>query len=221
MFIETIKISSLFLIVFIAMRLLGKTLLSQWTAHDLVTVVFLAYAALGAVKINGFLHAVLCIILIMLLYFLLSKLSFHRIFKQIIIGQPTVLIKQGELLVENLNETRCSLTELLSTIRTAGYLNIDDIDYAILEPNGQISVLPKANLRTVRPIDISLNVKSCHLPIPVIEEGRIYKTNLSSIEKSEQWLSQELITKGFRIHEIFYAYYKDGDELVIFPYPKS
>ena len=75
MVMETLKLAGLFFLVFVVMRLLGKTLLSQWTAYDLVTIVFLSYAALGAVKIQGFVHAVICIILIGLFYLGLSRLS--------------------------------------------------------------------------------------------------------------------------------------------------
>ena len=63
MIVETIKLGGLFVLVFIVMRILGKTLLSQWTAYDLVTIIFLSYAALGAVKINSFFFCNFLIIL--------------------------------------------------------------------------------------------------------------------------------------------------------------
>ncbi|RKL66242.1 hypothetical protein CR203_16975 [Salipaludibacillus neizhouensis] len=220
MVIETLKLSGLFILVFIVMRMLGKTLLSQWTAYDLVTIIFLSYAALGAVNVQGFFHAVICIILIGVFYMALSKLSLCGALTHIIIGEPTILIKNGEIIQTNLKQLRYSITELLSTIRSFGYPDIQDIKYAILEPNGQISVISKGNLRPLTPKDLNISPEYTEFPITVIAEGRMKHKNLSYINKTEEWLISELEHKGYQdLRTIFYAYVKgDNDSLIIFPY---
>jgi uncharacterized membrane protein YcaP (DUF421 family) len=222
MIIEIIKLVSLFLLVFIIMRLLGKTLLSQWTAYDLVTIIFLSYSALGAVKIQGFFHATISILLIAALYWILSKISLFPRFTKLIIGEPTILIKHGKIIHKNLKQIRYSLAELLSTIRAFGYPDIQDIEYAILEPNGKISVIPIASLAPLTPKHVNINVEYSGLPITIIAEGRIQYENLNLIEKDEKWLFNELKRNGYADpSEIFYAYKKDAEESVeIFPFDK-
>ncbi|WP_100407802.1 DUF421 domain-containing protein [Bacillus solitudinis] len=221
MILETLKLSGLFISVFIVMRLLGKTLLSQWTAYDLVTVIFLSYSALGAVKIEGFFHALLCIILIGFFYLTLSRLSLREALTRFIIGEPTILIKNGEIAQKNLKQIRYSITELLSSIRSFGYPDIQDVEYAILEPNGHMSIIPKNHLRTLTPKDLNINPEYQGLPITVIAEGRIKHKNLALLNKSEEWLKSELERKEYNLKAIFYAYGKeDNESLTIFPYQK-
>ncbi len=220
MIIETLKLGCLFILVFIVMRLLGKTLLSQWTAYDLVTIIFLSYSALGAIKVTGFFHAVICIVLIGVLYLVVSRLSLYAGLTSIIIGEPTIIIKHGKIIQKNLKKLRYSLTELLSTVRAAGYPDIQDIEYAILEPNGQISVLSKEDLRPLTPKDLNIETSYCGLPITIIAEGRIETNNLSLIEKNEQWILNEIKRHGYdKVESIYFAYKKDDDDsLTIFPY---
>jgi uncharacterized membrane protein YcaP (DUF421 family) len=219
MILETLKLSGLFISVFIVMRLLGKTLLSQWTAYDLVTIIFLSYSALGAVKIQGFFHALLCIILIGFFYLFLSRLSLREALSRFIIGEPTILIKNGEINQKNLKRIRYSITELLSSIRSLGYPNIQDIEYAFLEPNGHISVIPKYYLRTLTPKDLNINPDYLGLPITVIAQGRIKHKNLIFMNKTEKWLKCKLERQGYHdLRTIFYAYVKDdNDSVIIFP----
>lgn len=218
MILETLKLSALFLLAFTVIRLLGKTLLSQWTAYDLVTIFFLAYSALGAVNVQGFFHAVICIISIGLLYMILSRLSLLEELSSYIIGTPTILIKNGEIDQKNLKKIRYSLTELLSSIRALGYPDIQDIDYAILEPNGHLSVFPKDYLRPLTLKNLHLKPEHHGLAITVIARGKIKYENLTFIEKTEDWLKYELAQKGFDNHRsIFYAYIKN-ESLSVFPY---
>ncbi|WP_332631584.1 DUF421 domain-containing protein [Halalkalibacter flavus] len=220
MVLETLKLAGLFLLVFIVMRLLGKGLLSQWTAYDLVTVIFLSYAALGAIKVQSFFHAIICITLIGSLYLTLSKLSLYEGLSRFTIGEPTILIKNGEIVQKNLKKVRYSITELLSTIRTFGYPVIEEIEYAILEPNGHISVIPKNNLRYLTPRDLDLNPEYTGLPITVIAEGKVKYESLTFINKTEEWLLSELEHNGYySFNTIFYAYVRSHNHsLSIYPY---
>lgn len=218
--LETLKLSVLYLLVFTVMRLLGKTLLSQWTAYDLVTIIFLSYAALGAIKVQGFFHAVVCIILIGFLYMILSKLSLTELLTSYIVGEPTILIKNGVIEQKNLKQIRYSLTELLSSIRSFGYPDIQDIKYAILEPNGHLSVIPKDHLRKLTHGDLNIKSEYQGLPVTIIEQGKVKYVNLAFINKNEEWLTSELAREGFHTYgAIFYGYVKEANgSLSVFPY---
>ncbi|HWK21434.1 MAG TPA: DUF421 domain-containing protein [Ureibacillus sp.] len=124
-------------------------------------------------------------------------------------GTQLFLLNIAKLYI-NLRKSRYSLAELLSNLRTAGYPDIQDIEYAILEANGEISILPKKELIPITPKDLHMKVKYNGLPIAVVIEGKVQKHNLKLINKNEEWLKQELKAKGYhQIKEIFYASVRD------------
>ncbi|HER2162622.1 TPA: DUF421 domain-containing protein, partial [Streptococcus pyogenes] len=121
---------------------MGKTVLAQLTPPDLAAIVFLVTLSVSPIRANGIGQTIVGIITIVIMYLLFSKLSLFRRLNRMFIGHPSILIKHGKISKKDLRKTRFSLVELLSTIRAAGYPNIRDIDYVILEPNGELSILP-------------------------------------------------------------------------------
>ncbi|MDQ7861057.1 DUF421 domain-containing protein [Peribacillus frigoritolerans] len=86
------------------------------------------------------------------------------------IGHPSILIKHGKISKKDLRKTRFSLVELLSTIRAAGYPNIRDIDYVILEPNGELSILPNQSVVNLTPRHLNIETDYQGLPIAMVVE---------------------------------------------------
>ncbi|QHS23037.1 DUF421 domain-containing protein [Virgibacillus sp. MSP4-1] len=193
------KVVFLFLLYIGAIRFLGKTALAQLTPHDFGAIFFLAYILFGAIKIDGIIEGLIAGVMIVAVYLLIAKLTLWNKLNKLLVGEPTFIIQKGDILVENLKRSRYSLTELLSTIRTAGYFDISEIDYAILEPNGEISILSKQN-----------NHKG--LAVPVIIEGEIQYQHLHLVNIDEQWLKRELTLKGYdHFNDIFLATIRDKD----------
>ncbi len=200
----------------ISIRILGKTALAQLTPHDFGALFFLAYMLFGAIDIENYNQVVAGIVSIVIINLLLSKLSlFHKFFSTLFIGKPTILVKDGKIVTENLKRSSYNLMELLSNIRTAGYFDINDIDYVILEPNGKISVFPKKKFTHVTPNDLNIGVKDTGLPVPVIIDGQIQHDNLQSLNLSEQWLKDEIYAKDYKeIRKILLATVRDKNHLV-------
>ena len=166
--------------------------------------------AFGPIEVKGPIQGIVGMIVITLLHFLISKLNLYKWFNHIITGEPTILIKHGKLIPMNMKSTRYSLMELLSTIRAAGVPDIEDIEYAILEPNGEITILPQVDLVPVTPRLLKINTEYKGLPIAVILEGKIQHKNLELIHKDETWLFSELEKKGYnKIKNIIYASVRD------------
>ncbi|MBZ9537250.1 DUF421 domain-containing protein [Cytobacillus oceanisediminis] len=107
-------------------------------------------------------------------------------------GKPTILVKHGKIVYKNLRKNRYPLSELLSGLRTARY---PDIEYAILEATGEISILSREELVPVTPKDLHKKVEYHGFPIAVVIEGKVQKRNLKLINKNEEWLKQELKAK--------------------------
>ncbi|MCF7624711.1 MULTISPECIES: DUF421 domain-containing protein [Bacillaceae] len=209
------KLILLFGLVIVAMRCMGKTVLAQLTPPDLAAIVFVVTLSVSPIKANGIGQTIAGIITIVFMYLLFSKLSLFRRLNRLLIGHPSILIKHGKI-KKDLRKTRFSLVELLSTIRAAGYPNIRDIDYVILEPNGELSILPNQSVVNLTPRHLNIETDYQGLPIAMVVEGKIQHKNLKLIQKDEKWLQEEFLTQGFHeINNIFYAAVTDKDHSLI------
>lgn len=206
------KVIILFSLSVVVIRFMGKAALAQLTPHDLTAIIFLATLAVSPIASEKISEAVVGIIVISIIHISFSKLTLFRWLNRLFIGHPTILIKHGKLIKANLARSHYSLVELLASIRTAGYPDISDVEYAILEPTGEISILPKKDVIPVTPRHLNIDVQYQGLPIAVIVEGRVQHHNLKLINKDENWLLEQLDLLGFRkLNKIFYASVRDTD----------
>ncbi|MFS0673742.1 DUF421 domain-containing protein [Ornithinibacillus sp. 179-J 7C1 HS] len=196
----------IYIVFIVAIKILGKSALAQLTPHDFGAILFLSYLAFGSIKVNGVTEGIIGTIVITGVHLVISKLSLLNWLNPFIIGKPTILVKHGKIVYKNLRKNRYPLSELLSSLRTARYPDIQDIEYAILEATGEISILPRKELVPVTPKDLHMKVEYHGFPIAVVIEGKVQKRNLKLINKNEEWLKQELKAKGYhQIKDIFYA----------------
>ncbi|KGP73076.1 hypothetical protein N782_07490 [Pontibacillus yanchengensis Y32] len=211
----------IFILYILVVRLLGKSALAQLTPHDFAALFFLAYVAFQPIQIDTYWQSIIGIIGIALIHYLISILMLKNGIKHWIIGQPTVLVRHGNILPDNLKKSRFSLVELLSVLRTAGHPQVGTIEYAFLEPNGEVSVIPKREFAPLTPNDIGIQPPYEGIPLSVIVEGVIQYRNLRLIDKNEEWLLEQLHEKGFpNTNHIFFAYCIDQDHsLEVIEYP--
>ncbi|MFY0544980.1 DUF421 domain-containing protein [Brevibacillus sp. H7] len=196
----------------LAIRLMGKAALAQLTPHDLTAIVFLATLAISPIATDNFGEAVAGIVIVTLIHILITRLTLFRWLNHYLIGHPTLLIKHGKIIKSNLRRSRYSLVELLASIRTAGYPDVQDVEYAILEPTGEISILPRRDVTPVTPRHLDISIEYQGLPISVIIEGKIQHQNLKLIQKDEKWLMNQLEALGYsQLKSIFYAAVRDTD----------
>lgn len=224
MFIFLCNVSFFFLLFLISLKLLGKSALAQLTPHDFGAIIFLSYLAFRAIPVDGALQAIAGMIVITCLHLLITKLSLLNKLNRFILGHPIILIKHGDIVFENLKKSRYPIAELLSNLRVAGYPSVHEIEYAILEANGAISILPKRELVPLTPKDMHIDVKYAGLPIALIVDAQIQYDNLKLIHKNEKWLRKELLEKGFsNIKNIAFASVQeiDGSFAVSLKHKKS
>ena len=123
-------------------------------------------------------------------------------------GTPTILINNGTLYRKNLKKAKLDLSEFMLLCREQGYFDLTEIQTAVFEHNGKLSVLPKAVYRPVTPDDLNIPAKAAHIGVEVIMDGRIMGENLKRMERDAAWLTAELATRGYRdAKSIFLAIY--------------
>ncbi|SHH07136.1 DUF421 domain-containing protein [Tepidibacter thalassicus] len=206
----------LFTVGIIIMRIMGKSAITQLTPYDLMAIVIIGTIISEPLINSKIKPTVISLISLTLFYIIYSKLSLNQLFNKFLLGEPTILIKQGKIDEKNLKKEHISLIQLISILRTNGYPKLDDVEYAILEPTGEISIIPKSSVRNVSISDLNIPVEPEKLPIAVIIDGKVQKKNLKLIHKDEKWLNNKLKEENVNLKDVIYAYSVEEREEVYF-----
>ena len=118
--------------------------------------------------------------------------------REIICGKPSILIYRGKIDEEVLKKERFTINELQERLRGNNVVNIGDVEYAILETNGQVTVIQKPNKRTTTPEDFDIMPEYEGIPYDLVVDGKIMYDNLKIIEKNYEWLKKQIEKFGFK-----------------------
>jgi len=214
-FIRTILI---YLLLFCAMRLMGKRQIGELEVADLVITFLLSEIA--TVPISDpeipLAHAVIPIITLLAMEVTVSLImSKCPRWKNIGSARPNVLIRRGVLDQREMDKLRISVEELISELRQMNITDIREVDYAILEQNGKISVIPKAENRQPTVKDLGLAVTDCGIMHILISRGVINQYNLKHMGRDEQWLQKQLKEHHCRVEEVFLMTVNDSGEVYV------
>ncbi|WP_461178703.1 DUF421 domain-containing protein [Virgibacillus ainsalahensis] len=210
------KVILIYIVTITIIRLMGKSAFAQLTAHDLAGVFFVVSLASGPLVTKNLTYAIIGLLVVGIVHITFTKLTLVNRLSKIFIGQPTIVVKHGKLIKANLKRSHITLAGLLSSIREKGYSNLTNINYAIIEPSGEISILPKQEVAPVTPEQLNMETVHQGLPVAVIIEGKIQYQNLKRINKDERWLKKELASAGHPDqNNIFYAAVRENDDLLM------
>ncbi|AIQ40142.1 DUF421 domain-containing protein [Paenibacillus sp. FSL R7-0297] len=200
-------IISVILLLFIP-KLLGKQMISNMTAHNFVTSIMLGSIAANLAFNESLksVYLILALVVVAALSFLLSLIALksHK-WRAWISGSPTVLIEGGKILEGNMRKLKYTLDSLAQSLREKDIFNIEEVDYAILEDNGRLSVLKKEAYQGVQKKDMKLPSHPQAFPVELIMDGIVMEDNLKNYGLTTQWLENELRRKGKCISDVFYA----------------
>ena len=134
-------------------------------------------------------------------------------------GSPTILMNAGKLYRKNLKQSKLDLSEFMLLCREQGYFDLKEIQTAIFEHNGKLSILPKAQSRPATPEDLKITAKATHIGVEVIMDGRVMNENLERIGLDAPWLEERIKPHGYgEVKEIFLGIYvPETDELTLYP----
>lgn len=191
-------------------RILGKEQVGQLTYFEYVTgITFGSIAAVLATDI-GTQRSVLHfsgLTFFAALTFVVEYISLKsRLARKVLSGEPTILVHNGKILEDNFRKMRYNIDELNMQLRGKGIFNLQDVEYAILEPNGMLSVLPKSQKRNVTPEDLKIPTSYEGLQTELVVDGEIIFQNLRQLNLDENWLFKKLADYGVRdINDVSFA----------------
>ncbi|MBO7303759.1 MAG: DUF421 domain-containing protein [Clostridia bacterium] len=207
------------LALFVIGKLMGHKQLSQLDFFDYITGITIgSIAAELATELDRPWKPLVAMILYGAVSILLSFIS-HKLpkMRRYINGVPTVLMNNDKIYRENLKKAKLDLNEFLLLCRELGYFDLTEIQTAVFEENGHLSIMPKSEARPITPRDISLPAQKSEISSEIIMDGRVLTENLSKIGKDERWLKKELFSLGYKNErEIFLAVYKEASGLTVY-----
>ncbi|MDF2660776.1 MAG: rane protein [Paenibacillus sp.] len=211
-------IVSFFALLVIA-RILGKQVLSNMTFHDFVTGITLGAIAANLAfnpKIESP-YLFLSLIVFTATSFAISVVSIrNRKVRKWITGSPTVLIENGKILEQNMKHVKYSLDSLIQSLREKDIFDLEEVEYAILENNGKLSVLKKPPYRNLTQKDMHIKGQGAvDFPIELIMDGQLIENNLNNNGVSRRWLEAELEKREKNIADVFYAVKSTNGKLML------
>lgn len=195
MAISLIRTVMLYIIILIAMRLMGKRQISQLQTSELVVTLLISDIAAIPMQdtsqpmASGLIPIFVLLSLEVLLSFAMLKSSKLR---SIICGKPVIIISKGKIIQENMRSLRLSTEDLFEELRLAGIEKLSDVEYAIIETNGMISIIKKSEEKEVTAKDIGLKPEKSELEAVVISDGEFADSSIALCKKSRKWVKEKL-----------------------------
>ena len=185
----------LYIIVLIVMRLMGKRENGQLQPFELAIAIMIADLASIPMSDTGIplSNGIVPILGLLVMHLLISLINLKSIrAREIICGKPRILIYRGKIQKDALIKERFTINELEERIRSQNISSLGDVEYAILETSGQISVIPKPNKRNTTPEDFNIMPDYEGIPYDLVIDGRIMSENLKKIGKNYVWLKKQV-----------------------------
>lgn len=199
MLIVFVRVFILYLVLLVSLRILGKRQVSTLQPFELVTLILLAdvasipMATTGTPLANGIVGVfALLVVSYTVSYFTMKSARVRAV----ISGRPTIIVANGHIIEPSMHELRYTVDDLMEQLRVLGYPNIQDVEYAVLETNGQLSVVPKSQKRPVHAADLGVSTNYEGLPTPLVIDGRVDYQNLNLVGLDMRWLNEQLGQRG-------------------------
>lgn len=188
------------IILFFITKMMGKKQISELNFFDYVVGITIGsiaadisldieknmIAGIAALFIYGFIS------------YIISFVSIKSILaRRFFIGVPTVLVEKGKIIESGLKKSKIDVNDLLMVARENGYFNLDEIDYALMEVNGNISFLPKEKEKPVTKKDMKIKCNNEGLTVNAIIDSKYMANNMKAINKDKEWLDHELKVNGY------------------------
>lgn len=190
-----VRVSIIYLLVLIVMRLMGKREISQMQPFELVIAIMIADLASVPMADTGIpiFNGIIPILTLLAFQLILSILNMKSIkLRAIICGKPQILIFRGKIDEKALKKEKITINELQERLRQSNIFNIGDVEYAILETSGQISVIQKPEKRNTITEDFNITPEYEGIPYDLIIDGKVMHKNLKAIGRDTKWLKKQV-----------------------------
>ena len=209
-----VRVIIIYLLVLIVIRLMGKREIGQMQPFELVIAIMIADLAsvpmsdIGIPITNGIVP-ILALLFIQLIISIVNLKSMN--IRKVLCGVPSILIYRGRIDEKTLRKEKLTVNELQEKLRQSNVFNIGEVEYAILETNGQVTVIQKPEKRNTIPADFGIKPKYEGIPYDLVIDGKIMYENLKKIKKDYKWLKKQTARFNFKPEDALIITY-DGNK---------
>lgn len=185
----------LYFVIMVTLRIMGKREIGKLSLFDFVVAIMIAEVAVFSIEDPNLplIKGILPIFVLMLTQMVFSYLSLKsKKLRDLIDGRSAILIENGKIKDKEMARNRYNMDDLLIQLREKNIANLADVEFAILEPSGKLSVIKKPDKQPVTREDLGIKPPANGIPTPVIIDGRVIEENLQKVGKSKLWLKQQL-----------------------------
>ena len=219
MILSYVRTIALYLVLIAVVRMMGKRQIGQMEPSEFVVTMLVANLAAipmqdgGIPLFSGFVP----IVTVLGVELVLSALSMKSIrLRRVLCGKPVILIENGNILQKNLKKTRITLDELTGHLREKDVLDLQSVQYAILETNGNLSVFPFPEERPASAKEAGISTQKQAIPITVISDGVLMERNLAQTGKNQKWVEKILKKHQAKVEETWLLTVDGNDKTVFF-----
>lgn len=214
-----IKCVGVYILAIFLTKSIGRKLISQMNFFDFIMGVSMGSIVASAVvdKQFGAISAITALILFCILTIVTGYLSMKSLkIRKIINSEPINLVKNGTIIEKNMKKNKLTINELMMKLREKNMFHLADVEFAIMETDGELSVLPKADKKPLTPYNMKVKVTSSGIDKDIIIDGIVIDENLKNIGLDKEWLKSELNKQNIKeISEVFYAGVDNTQKLYI------
>ena len=218
MILSYIRSVILYLLLVFTMRLLGKRQIGQMEPSEFVVTMLVADLASIPMQNAGIplLTGVIPILTVLGMELVLSTLTLRSTrLRKVLCGKPVILIENGKIVQNNLRRTRVTLDELMGLLRQKDVLDLQSVQFAILECNGNLSVFPYPKEKPASAKEAGIQVKPQYLPITIISDGAVLEENLQIAGKDRTWLQKILEENHTTVKNIWLLTVDKRDKILL------
>ncbi len=225
MFTTFIRTIIMYFFVVLTLRLLGKRQIGELEPSELVvTIVISEVAALPIQEPSQpILTSLIAISLLLILEVILSFSAYHNFWtRKVFFGTPSVFYEKGKINQKEMEKQRFTLHDLMETIRNTGATNLSEVDYVIMETNGNVSVIPNAENRPATTKEMGIRAEASKLSYVIVDNGNVNEHNLKLLGYNHDWLDKQIKEKNIKkSSDVFCMTADDNGTVVIIPIDKG
>ena len=206
----------LYIIVLIVMRLMGKREIGQLQPFELAIAIMIADLAAVPMAETGIpiSNGIIPILGLLVMHLIISFLNLKSMkIREILCGKPAILIYRGKIDEKVLKKERFTLNELQERLRSSNVVNLGDVEYAILETSGQVTVIQKPDKRTTTPKDFNITPEYEGIPYDLVVDGKVMYKNLKTIWKDYNWLKKQVNKFNMEPEEALIVTFDGGSQM--------
>lgn len=211
----------LYFFLLLAMRLMGKRQLGELQPFELaITLVASELVCIPMADASiPILYGIIPVFSLFLVHILITKLATKSVrFRKFLNGKPVIVIEKGNILPEVLKELNMNIDDIMEALRGEGYFNPSEVEYAILETNGNMSVMPKSQNKPLSPMDMNISTQEAEIPVTVIMEGEFIGENIARLDATAKERVLKYLTNiGLRPEDVL-VLLMAGTDVYIQPY---